>query len=57
MKRRKKVEPLEKYFTKRVKRSEGIAAAYGSGEYSQREIGDHLGIHYSTVSRFLRDLK
>lgn len=55
LERRKRVEALESYFKKGVSRGDGIAAAYASGEYSQREIGDYLGIHYSTVSRELRE--
>jgi DNA-directed RNA polymerase specialized sigma24 family protein len=31
-----------------------VAAAYRDHGYSLREIGEHLGCHYSTVSRRLR---
>jgi REP-associated tyrosine transposase len=31
----------------------GVLSAYHSYGYSQREIADHLGCHYSTVSRYL----
>jgi hypothetical protein len=33
----------------------GLAQAYLSGDYTMREIADHCGIHYSTVSRIVRD--
>ncbi|MEW5826487.1 MAG: helix-turn-helix transcriptional regulator [Candidatus Bipolaricaulota bacterium] len=32
----------------------GIARAYLEHRYSQQEIADYLGVHYSTVSRRLR---
>jgi putative transposase len=32
-------------------RDEAIRAAYASGGYTLAEIGDHFGLHYSTVSR------
>ena len=46
---------LVDYFSEGVDRALGIAAAYRSGDYSQKEIADYCGIHYSTVSRSLRD--
>jgi len=35
-------------------RDEGIIAAYRSGHYSMREIGDYFGVHYATVSRVVK---
>jgi putative transposase len=32
----------------------GIARAYLERRYTQQEIADHLGVHYSTVSRRVR---
>jgi DNA-directed RNA polymerase specialized sigma24 family protein len=32
----------------------GIARAYLEHRYTQQEIADHLGVHYSTISRRLR---
>lgn len=43
--------PLEEIF---ASESEPVAAAYREHGYSLREIGEHLGFHYSTVSRRLR---
>ncbi len=55
LERRSKNKPLDSYFAEGVDRASSIAAAYGSGNYSQREIADYCGIHYSTVSRSLRE--
>jgi REP element-mobilizing transposase RayT len=35
-------------------RDAGLLSAYFTYGYSQREIGNHLGRHYSTISRLLR---
>jgi len=52
-KQRRKVYALSTYFKGRD-RDDAIAEAYYSGGYSQREIGDFLGCHYSTVSQRLK---
>ena len=50
---------LEEIFknTKKNKgrRNTGIAEAVGRWGYSQREVADHLGLHYSTVSRLVKE--
>jgi REP element-mobilizing transposase RayT len=35
-------------------RDEAIRAAYASGTYTLRAIGEHFGLHYATVSRIAR---
>jgi len=55
LEQRRKNKPLVDYFPEGIDRGLGIAAAYSSGYYSQKEIADYCGIHYSTVSRSLRD--
>ena len=55
LEQRRKSKPLVDYFSEGIDRALGIAAAYRSGDYSQKEIADYCGIHYSTVSRSLRD--
>lgn len=35
-------------------RDEAIRAAYATGGYTLRQIGDHFGLHYSVVSRIAR---
>jgi REP element-mobilizing transposase RayT len=37
------------------KRDTGIAEAFGRWGYSQREVADYLGLHYSTVSRLIKE--
>ena len=53
LEQRRKNKPLVDYFPDGIDRALGIAAAYSSGDYSQKEIADYCGIHYSTVSRSL----
>lgn len=36
-------------------RNEAVFAAYRSGGFSMKEISDHFGIHYSTVSRIVSE--
>ena len=38
----------------KAKRDEAIHRAYSKGRYTQREIGDHLGLHYVTISLIVR---
>jgi REP element-mobilizing transposase RayT len=50
---------LGSYFPKKVKRNKArrnaaILKAYREGRFTQREIGQHLGLHYVTVSRIVR---
>jgi len=47
-------KPL-KYFSGKAKtRDVAIINAFESGGYSMKEIGEHFGLHYSTVSRIVR---
>lgn len=45
----------EKHLRDKVKRAERIKAAVERHGYSQREIADYLGMHFSSVSRILRE--
>ena len=50
---------LEKIFTKSIltdkrKRDRKIAEAVEKYGYTQRSIGDHLGVHFTYISRILR---
>ena len=54
MKQRRPVpKALAHYSAQSEDRDSAIVAAYGSGGYSMREIGDHFGLHYSYVSRII----
>jgi REP element-mobilizing transposase RayT len=45
---------LEEYSKLSTSRDEAMACAYLSGAYKMREIADHFGVHYMTVSRAVR---
>ena len=52
--RRSRPQPLEDYKTTSNSRDDAIVAAYWSGGYSMKEIGEHYGLHYSRVSRIVK---
>jgi len=41
------------YFEKYRDRDIAIFEAFASGGYNMREIGDHVGVHYSRISRII----
>jgi hypothetical protein len=47
--------PLMHYSNNARNRDEAIHEAYQSGGYSMKQIGDHFDLHYSTISRIIRD--
>ncbi len=51
---RPKALPLDDYAQAHATRDDAIRAAYASGAYAMREIGDHFGLHYSRVSKIVR---
>jgi len=46
--------PLAHYARSHPNRDSAIAAAYASGGYTLKDIGDYFGVHYSRVSRIVR---
>nr|WP_245688229.1 helix-turn-helix domain-containing protein [Thiohalomonas denitrificans] len=44
---------LRHYARKFPDRGSAIAAAYASGGYSLKEIGEHFGLHYSYIRRII----
>jgi len=52
-KQRRKICALSTYFRK-YEEEKAIAEAYYSVGYSQRQIGEYLGCHYSRVSQRLK---
>jgi CRP-like cAMP-binding protein len=49
--------PLSELFVQGRPDPEAVFGAYRNYHYTQKEIGDHLGIHYATVSRIIKRLK
>jgi hypothetical protein len=52
--RRPVARRLAWYFRKHPDRNRAVYEAFRSGGYTMKEIGDHVGLHYSTVSRIVR---
>ncbi|WP_245539073.1 hypothetical protein [Thioflavicoccus mobilis] len=52
--RRPTAKPLAEYVSLYPDRDQAIAAAYASGVYTLKEVGDHLGLHYARISRIVR---
>jgi putative transposase len=46
---------LREYESRNHRKSEAMANAYLSGAYTMREIANHFGVHYMTVSRAVRE--
>ena len=53
-KRRPPAKPLSDCARDHPKRNDAIAAAYRSGGYTLRDIGDFFGVHYSRVSKIVQ---
>ena len=51
------VNPLQHYSDIASSRNEAIVLSYSSGGYGMQEIGDFFGLHYSRVSRVIREAK
>lgn len=50
-------KPLEYYVNMASSRNEAIVQAYASGGYSMKALGEFFGLHYSRVSRIIREAK
>lgn len=46
--------PLARYFEGAPSSPQAMRAAYATGQYTLKEIAEHAGVHYSTVSRAVR---
>jgi putative transposase len=57
--KQRSVKPLTlaEYGQQRADKHEAIYHAYRSGGYTQKEIGDYFGLHYSQISRIVAKLK
>lgn len=52
-----KATPLQQLFGKHDTVAAAVIAAYRSGHFTLRQIADHLGVHYSTISRLLAKME
>lgn len=55
--RRPVARPLIWYFKKHRDRDAAIFEAFTRGGYNMREIGDHVGLHYSRISRIVSQIE
>ena len=46
-------KPVVWYVQKHTQRDDAIRAAYASGEFSMRKVGEHFGLHDSVISRVI----
>ena len=49
-----KASSLQELFSNHPTIADAVIAAYQSGRFTMRQIADHLGVRYSTVSRLCR---
>lgn len=54
--RRPKALPISDYQSAANSAQAAMAQAYASGDYTMQEIAKHFGVHYSTVSRAVRQI-
>ena len=54
--RRPKALPISDYHSAANSAQAAMAQAYASGDYTMQEIAKHFGVHYSTVSRAVRQI-
>jgi putative transposase len=47
-------KPMSYYRNKFVNRDDAIVAAFESGGYNMKQVGDYFGLHYSRISRIVR---
>lgn len=55
LQRRALAKPLEWYKENNDNHKHAMAQAYLSGDYTMKEIAEHYNVHYSTVSRGLKE--
>lgn len=55
--RRKSPKPLDYYKKKYQERNHAITMAYHSGGYSMKEVGEYFGVHYSSVSKIVKQVE
>lgn len=55
--KRRSRQSLTYYFKNQAERDKAIIAAYKEGGFTQKQIADHIGRHYSTVSKIINNHK
>jgi hypothetical protein len=55
--RRSSAKSLQHYADVASSRNEAIVLSHSSGGYGMKEIGDFFGLHYSRISRIIREAK
>ena len=55
--RRPLVPPLSELASRYGSRNEAMVAAYETGDFTQKAIGDFFGVHFSTVGRIVRQTR
>ena len=55
--RRPTAQPIEYYESRSKSRNDAIVETYRSGGYNLKQIGEHFGLHYSTVSGIVKNHK
>lgn len=55
--RRSLPRPIEYYESRAKERDEAIIAAYASGGYTLKDLGEYFHLHYSRVSRIVAEAK
>ena len=48
---------LKEYQSNAINKHQAILNAYRSGGYTQKQIGDYFGLHYSQISRIIAKYK
>lgn len=52
-----RAKPINDYLKQSSDRDEAISNAYLSGDYTLQEIADYFSIHYSTISRIVKEFE
>lgn len=55
LQRRPKAKPIQYYDKKCRHRNQAILLAFSTGRYTLKEIGEYFNLHYSTVSRIVKN--
>jgi hypothetical protein len=57
LQKKKTAKPIGFYQTKYKDEKQAIYQAYLSGSYTLKEIGEHYGKHYTTISRIVNSIE